>query len=31
MTERAQPTDLELAALIFEQICHDVMVPSAAI
>ncbi len=31
MTERAQPTDLELAALISSKICHDVIGPVAAI
>jgi histidine phosphotransferase ChpT len=31
MTERAQPTDLELAALISSKICHDVIGPVSAI
>ena len=31
MTERAQPTDLELAALISSKICHDVIGPVGAI
>ena len=31
MTERAQPTDLELAALISSKICHDVINPVGAI
>ncbi|MBX9590732.1 MAG: hypothetical protein K2X43_15595 [Hyphomonadaceae bacterium] len=31
MTERAQPTDLELAALISSKICHDVIGPISAI
>ena len=31
MTERAQPTDLELAALISSKICHDVISPVGAI
>ena len=30
MTERAQPTDLELAALISSKICHDVIGPVGA-
>ncbi len=31
MTQRAQPTDLELAALISSKICHDVIGPVGAI
>ena len=31
MTERAQPTDMELAALISSKICHDVIGPISAI
>jgi histidine phosphotransferase ChpT len=31
MSERAQPTDLELAALISSKICHDVIGPVGAI
>jgi histidine phosphotransferase ChpT len=31
MTERAQPTDLELAALISSKICHDVIGPISSI
>ena len=31
MTERVQPTDLELAALISSKICHDVIGPVSAI
>ena len=31
MTERAQPTDLELAALISSKICHDMIGPVGAI
>jgi len=31
MTERAQPTDLELAALISSKICHDMINPVGAI
>ena len=31
MTERVQPTDLELAALISSKICHDVIGPISAI
>ena len=31
MTERAQPTDLELAALISSKICHDMISPVGAI
>jgi histidine phosphotransferase ChpT len=31
MNERAQPTDLELAALISSKICHDVIGPVSAI
>ena len=31
MTERAQPTDLELAALISSKICHDVIGPISAL
>jgi histidine phosphotransferase ChpT len=31
MTERAQPSDLELAALISSKICHDVIGPVSAI
>jgi histidine phosphotransferase ChpT len=31
MTERAQPTDLELAALLSSKICHDVIGPVGAI
>ena len=31
MTERAHPTDLELAALISSKICHDVIGPVSAI
>ena len=31
MTVRAQPTDLELAALISSKICHDVIGPVGAI
>jgi histidine phosphotransferase ChpT len=31
MTDRAQPTDLELAALISSKICHDVIGPVGAI
>lgn len=31
MSERAQPTDLELAALISSKICHDVIGPVSAI
>ena len=30
MTERVQPTDLELAALISSKICHDVIGPISA-
>jgi histidine phosphotransferase ChpT len=31
MTQRAQPTDLELAALISSKICHDIINPVGAI
>lgn len=31
MTERAQPTDLELAALISSKICHDMIGPVSAL
>lgn len=31
MSQRAQPSDLELAALISSKICHDIINPVGAI